>query len=46
MFSDDFSTDFEQAADEPQADPRPEPDPDGPWISHGVIHLGHRPVNH
>ena len=44
-FSDDFSSDFD-VADEPQDEPLPEADPDGPWISHGVVHLGHRPLNH
>lgn len=41
---DDFSTDFDlQAA--PDEEPQDAPTEGGPWISHGTVHLGHRP-NH
>ena len=52
MFSPDaFSTDFElQAADEPQPEPAPDTEDqypeDGPWVSHGVVHLAKPPSNH
>ena len=44
MFDPDaFSTDFEVAGDDPQTEPTPELDEDGPWVSHGVVHLGKEP---
>ena len=43
-----FSEDFDLAL-EPEPSPEPEPAPegseDGPWISHGTVHLGRKP-NH
>ena len=42
-----FSSDFELEATEPEPEPAPEPpDEEGPWISHGVIHLAKPPSNH
>ena len=48
MFEPDtFSTDFELATtDEPQSEPTPEPEGDGPWISHGVVHIAKPPAKH
>lgn len=45
----EFSSDFDTGEEpEPSPDEEPQdapPDEDGPWISHGTVHVGHKP-NH
>lgn len=44
-FSTDFSTDFELESTPEPAPEEDTPQEDGPWISHGVVHVA-KPPNH
>jgi hypothetical protein len=42
-----FDSDFFAVQTEPTPEPELTPEPsEGPWISHGTVHLARPPINH